>query len=388
MAELPSAQVISEAQFYMGLGLTITASFFIGSSFIIKKLALNKLSSSGHMRASAGGFGYLKEWIWWAGLLTMGVGELANFSAYLFAPASLVTPLGALSVLITAVLASKFLNEKIFLLGKIGCFLCIIGSTIIVIHSPKEEEIENIEVLLEKIQEPAFIIYVLLVIAVSLSIVYYFGPRFGSRNVSVYIILCSSVGSLTVMACKGFGLALKETLSGTRNELDNYLTCISPVPGTRNELDNSLTCIFPVSGTRNELGNSLTWIFLSLVIFCIVIQMTYLNKSLDLFSTGIVTPIYYVMFTTLVITASAILFKEWTHLGANDIIGNLCGFLVIICGIVLLNTFKDMDVNMLDLSRQWRSRRHSTKTMLDDEDEEEQDRIQSIPRTYGTSYNA
>lgn len=37
---------------------------------------------------------------------------------------------------------------------QIGCFLCILGSTIIVIHSPKEEEIENIEVLLLKIQEP------------------------------------------------------------------------------------------------------------------------------------------------------------------------------------------------------------------------------------------
>lgn len=49
----------------------------------------------------------------------MGIGELANFSAYLFAPASLVTPLGALSVLITAVLAAKFLNEKLFLLGKV-----------------------------------------------------------------------------------------------------------------------------------------------------------------------------------------------------------------------------------------------------------------------------
>jgi Protein of unknown function (DUF803). len=74
----------------------------------------------------------------------------------------------------------------------------------------------------------------------------------------------------------------------------------------------------------------------------------------------------------------------------QDIIGNLCGFLVIICGIVLLNTFKDMDVSMLDLQRQWRPRRHSAKTMLNDDEEEgeEHGRIQSLPRSYGTSYNA
>lgn len=32
--------------------------------------------------------------------LTVGVGEAANFAAYAFAPAMLVTPLGALSVLV------------------------------------------------------------------------------------------------------------------------------------------------------------------------------------------------------------------------------------------------------------------------------------------------
>lgn len=50
--------------------------------------------------AGAGGFGYLREPIWWAGLLSMVVGELANFAAYAFAPAVLVTPLGALSIIV------------------------------------------------------------------------------------------------------------------------------------------------------------------------------------------------------------------------------------------------------------------------------------------------
>lgn len=45
--------------------------------------------------------------------------------------------------------------------------------------------------------------------------------------------------------------------------------------------------------------------------------MNYLNKALDTFNTNVVTPVYYVMFTTLVITASAILFKEWEHLKLN-----------------------------------------------------------------------
>lgn len=51
--------------------------------------------------------------------VTVGIGEAANFVAYAFAPASLVTPLGALSVLVSAVLASKYLNEKLNLLAKV-----------------------------------------------------------------------------------------------------------------------------------------------------------------------------------------------------------------------------------------------------------------------------
>lgn len=51
----------------------------------------------------AGGFSYLREPIWWAGLLSMVVGEAANFAAYAFAPAILVTPLGALSIIVRCV---------------------------------------------------------------------------------------------------------------------------------------------------------------------------------------------------------------------------------------------------------------------------------------------
>lgn len=50
--------------------------------------------------SGAGGFGYLFEPMWWAGLISMIVGEAANFVAYAFAPAILVTPLGALSIIV------------------------------------------------------------------------------------------------------------------------------------------------------------------------------------------------------------------------------------------------------------------------------------------------
>lgn len=309
------SELYSQVDFYIGVGLAISSCFFIGSSFIIKKKALMRLNRQGEMRAAAGGYGYLKEWIWWAGLLTMALGEGANFAAYAFAPASLVTPLGALSVIISAVMASKFLNEKLNLLGKIGCLLCILGSTIIVIHSPKEKEVENLEVLFEKLQDPGFIFYVLCILGSTVYVALFIAPRYGHSNVAVYIYLCSGIGSLTVMSCKALGLAIRDTLNGTGNDFKTWMP----------------------------------WFLICVTVTFIAIQMNYLNKALDVFNTGIVTPVYYVMFTSLVITASAILFKEFTHMRFEDILGDVCGFFVVILAVFILNAFKDMDISLNDV---------------------------------------
>ena len=65
-----NGQNYNNSHFTIGLSLAISSSVFIGSSFIIKKVALKKLQASGNVRASAGGFAYLKQWLWWLGLIT------------------------------------------------------------------------------------------------------------------------------------------------------------------------------------------------------------------------------------------------------------------------------------------------------------------------------
>lgn len=64
------SQLYNDTEFHIGLALAISSSVFIGSSFIIKKKALARISRRGGLRAGAGGFGYLKEWMWWMGFLS------------------------------------------------------------------------------------------------------------------------------------------------------------------------------------------------------------------------------------------------------------------------------------------------------------------------------
>ncbi len=50
-------------------------------------------------------------------------------------------------------MAAYFLDEKLNAIGKIGCALTAIGSTVMVIHAPKEGEIKSVKELLSKIMD-------------------------------------------------------------------------------------------------------------------------------------------------------------------------------------------------------------------------------------------
>lgn len=54
----------------------------------------------------------------------------------------------------SAILSSYFLNERLNLHGKIGWLLSILGSTVMVIHAPKEEEIETLNEMSHKLGDP------------------------------------------------------------------------------------------------------------------------------------------------------------------------------------------------------------------------------------------
>ncbi|CAN1731302.1 Probable magnesium transporter NIPA4 [Linum perenne] len=243
-----------------GLVLALSSSLFIGSSFIIKKKGLKKASASG-LRAGAGGYSYLYEPLWWIGMTTMVVGEVANFAAYAFAPAILVTPLGALSVIISAALAHVILGEKLHMFGIVGCILCVMGSTIIVLHAPQERQIHSVIEVFQLATEPVSLLYAGFVLVAVFILIVHVVPRYGQTHVMVYIAICSLIGSLS---------------------------------------------------------------------------------ALDTFNTAVVSPIYYVMFTTFTILASVIMFKDWDRQNPIQIVTEICGFVTILAGTFLLHKTKDM----------------------------------------------
>ncbi|XP_015887227.2 probable magnesium transporter NIPA1 isoform X1 [Ziziphus jujuba] len=288
-----------------GFSLAVSSSIFIGTSFIIKKKGLLNSGATG-TRAGSGGYSYLCEPMWWAGMLTMIIGEIANFAAYTFAPAILVTPLGALSIIFSAVLAHFILEEKLHIFGVLGCVLCVVGSVSIVLHAPQERTIESVKQVWSLATAPGFIVYTCLVVLLVVVLILLV-PRYGTSHLVVYIGICSLMGSLTVMCVKAVGIALKLSFEG-----------------------------------MNQFKYFQTWIFTVTLIFCCLLQINYLNKALDTFNTAVISPVYYVMFTTFTILASMIMFKDWDLQNGSQIATELCGFVTILAGTFLLHKTKDM----------------------------------------------
>lgn len=156
--------------------------------------------------------------------------------------------------------------------------------------------------------------FAVLLLVSCLILIFVIAPRYGQRNILIYIVICSVIGAFSVTAVKGLGITIKNFFQG--------------LPVVRHPLPYILSLVLALSLST---------------------QVNFLNKALDIFNTSLVFPIYYVFFTSMVVTSSIVLFKEWHSMSAVDIVGTLSGFVTIILGVFTLHAFKDLDVSRTSL---------------------------------------
>ncbi|KAI8841090.1 magnesium transporter NIPA-domain-containing protein [Chytriomyces cf. hyalinus JEL632] len=286
----------------LGVSLALASATFIGASFILKKKGLLDSNALDGRRPGTG-HGYLKNTLWWTGMIMMLVGELCNVAAYAFQPAIIVTPLGSISVVISAVMSDIFLKEKLSFSGKIGCAQCLLGATLLVVNSPSGSVSGSLAFFWTKVWDWGFMSYLVANVSVLSYMILHAARKWGETSPMVYITICSLLGSMVVVVLQVIGSAV--------------------VYSAENPDDSQFK----------------DWTFYLLIVFvccCGVTQINYLNKALNIFSTAIVTPIYFVFFTTATLICSAVLFREFSFSTPQQLVSALVGFLVIVGGVALL----------------------------------------------------
>jgi drug/metabolite transporter (DMT)-like permease len=245
----------------------------------------------------------------------MIMGEICNFVAYAFVEALIVTPMGALSVVICAIMSSIFLKEKLTFFGWMGCALCIIGSTIIALNGPQEQTPSEIAEFKKMFIAPAFLAYISVLISVALSIIIYFGPKYGKQSMLWYIAVCSSIGGISVSVTTGLGAAIVTTAMG-----------------------------------HNQFNNWFIFFLIGFVVVTLVTEVYYLNVALALFNTAMVTPTYYVLFSFSSMLTTIVLFQGLSA-PVSQILTLVLAFMTICVGITILQMSKIDPTKLTSLDR-------------------------------------
>ncbi|OKL57684.1 hypothetical protein UA08_07084 [Talaromyces atroroseus] len=207
---------------------------------------------------------YLHSPYWWAGIVLMSLGELGNFLAYGFAPASIVSPLGVVALISNCMIAPFLLKEKFRARDFWGVVIAVAGAVVVVLSAETSETKIGPHDIWVMITKWEFELYLGLTTALIIILMYLSG-KYGSRTILIDLGL---VGLFGVASLLSFTLW-------------HVIT-------------------FPIS-----------YLLVAVLVFSALMQVRYINRALQRFDSTQVIPTQFVLFTLSVIIGSAVLYRDF-----------------------------------------------------------------------------
>ncbi|KAI1824848.1 DUF803-domain-containing protein [Xylaria intraflava] len=255
---------------------------------------------------------YLKSPSWWLGQVLMTVGEMGNFLAYGFAPASIVSPLGVVALISNCVIAPIFFGEIFRKRDFWGVLIAVAGAITVVLSAKGGENKLDPHDVWDAITTTAFEIY-LGVTSFLIIVLMWASPRYGNRTILIDLGLVGLFGGYTALTTKGVSSMLSSTL---------FKAFATPV----------------------------TYGLLTILLGTAVMQVRYVNKALQRFDSTQVIPIQFVLFTLSVIIGSAVLYRDFERTTAEQAAKFIGGCLLTFFGVFLITSGRLRQDNDDDLS--------------------------------------
>ena len=263
---------------------------------------------------------YLKSPYWWAGILLMTIGEVGNFLAYGFAPASIVSPLGVVALVSNCVIAPILLKERFRLRDFIGVVVAIGGAVTIVLSAKTSETKLGPHEIGAAITRWEFELY--LGITVCLILVgMWASNKYGETTVLIDLSLVALFGKL--IYC----------VEGLTDGYPGGYTALS-TKGVASMLSYTLwhALTFPI-----------TYALLFVLISTALLQIKYVNRALQRFDSTQVIPTQFVLFTISVIVGSAILYRDFEQATPTRMLKFLSGCVLTFLGVYLITSGRKQD---------------------------------------------
>ena len=286
---------------FYGILSALFANLLTGTAFVLQKKAIDRhkfeeLISSDTDEGNKPKK-LLKSKLWWTGMILNVIGEIFNLAGYSLSSPAVITPLGALSVVVSAVLSHVWLKEQLSVHGKIACMLCLVGSTLVVLHAPVTKKIYSVQQFLGLAGGTIFIVYfclILVLITVCLYLIYY------TKKPGILSIVTVASISASFSVC---------LIQAVTQGIYAFLT-------------------------TDAKFSFVLFIFTGFTIGTLLISLYYFNYALSLFNASQVTPTYYVFFTFYTLLTSSLLWGFDTDaITATTLV---LSFLVLACGVFIL----------------------------------------------------
>ena len=280
--------------FVIGVILAIVGNLGIAFSLTLQKSVHNKAEAAGVPATCTNSQ---------LGLAIAGMmaGEIFNFVAFGLASPTVISPMGAFSVVANAIFATLILHETMTQRNVMGIVLCVLGSVVVVANAPPTVEGLPIDALVELLEAPASIAY-LVVLLVAVGLLYAAEPRYGKTLLLIDLMLCSLLGSITVLCSSTLSKLIGQLLGGNAALLSEPLPYLLPL----------------------------------LMAVTIVLQLKHLNSAMEHFESTQVVPVYYITFTLCSIAGGGIVYQDFWRFTLGNALGFFAGCVLCFWGVLLI----------------------------------------------------
>jgi hypothetical protein len=303
----PSAppQIPKKWSSLIGIITAITGNILISIALNTQRYAHLRLQRKAKQSSSpsASASPYLRSPYWWAGLVLMLIGEIGNFLAYGFAPASIVSPLGVVALISNCVIAPVVLKEPFRRRDAFGVVIAILGAVIVALSAKLQEVKLGPDELWSAIARTEFIVYVAITVSAIVALMFA-SARYGDRSILIDLGLVALFGGYTALSTKGVSSLLSYRLW-------RVLT-------------------FPI-----------TYGLVIVLVVTALMQIRYLNRALQRFDSTQVIPTQFVLFTLSVITGSAVLYRDFEKATLESVIKFIAGCGLTFLGVYFITTGRD-----------------------------------------------
>nr|XP_020655726.1 NIPA-like protein 3 isoform X1 [Pogona vitticeps]XP_020655727.1 NIPA-like protein 3 isoform X1 [Pogona vitticeps] len=290
----------------IGALLAIFGHLLISIALNLQKYSHIRLAGCKDHRA------FFKTKTWWGGLFLLFLGELGVFSAYAFAPLSLIVPLGAVSVIASAIIGVIFIKEKWrpkdflrrYVLSFLGCGLAVVGTYLLITFGPNSHEAMTGENITKHLVSWPFLLYMLVEIILFCLLLYFYKER-KANYIVVILLLVALLGSMTVITVKAVAGMIVVSIRGNL-----------------------------------QLGYPIFYIMVVCMVATSAFQATFLTQASQLYDACQIAGVGYILSTAVAITAGATFYLDFIREDVLHICMFALGCLTAFLGVFLITRNK------------------------------------------------